>query len=95
MRSPKHKHHGVKIICFAAASAVCHFRGGALSRNAIPGGTHTKHSFSLKDRKRLQKADRQATAKEKKRRQGQQLVRVRQKEALQEMEGVTYEAGGF
>ena len=26
---------------------------------AIPGGTHTKHSFSLKDRKQLQKADRQ------------------------------------
>lgn len=33
---------------------------------AIPGGTHTKHPFSLKDRKRLQKADRQATGKEKK-----------------------------
>lgn len=101
VRSPKHKHHGVKIIRFAAASAVCHFHGGALSRNrvmerlAIPGGTHTKHSFSLKDRKRLQKADRQATAKEKKRRQGQQLVRVRREEALREMEGVTYEAGGF
>lgn len=31
---------------------------------AIPGGTHANHSFSLKDRKRLQKADGQATAKE-------------------------------
>ena len=35
-----------------------------MERLAIPGGTHTKHSFSLKDRKRLQKADRQATARE-------------------------------
>lgn len=92
VHSPKHKHHGVKIIRFAAASGVCHFHGGALSRNrvmerlAIPGGTHTKHSFSLKDRKRLQKADRQAPAKDKKRCQGQQLVRVRREEALREME---------
>ena len=75
--------------------------GGAGSRNrvmerlSIPGGTHTDHTFSLKDRKRLQKADKKATTKEKKCRQGQQLLRTRREEALREMEGVTYEAGGF
>ena len=101
VRAPKHKHHGAKIIRFAAAAAVCHFHGGAGSRNrvmerlSIPGGTHTDHTFSLKDRKRLQKADKKATTKEKKRRQGQQLLRTRREEALREMEGVTYEAGGF
>lgn len=57
-----------------------------MERLAIPGGTHTKLSCSLKDRKRLQKAERQATAKENKRCQGQQQVRVRREEALREME---------
>lgn len=42
------------------------------------------------------KADTQATAKEKKRRQAVQLVRTRREEALQEdLEGITHEAGGF
>ena len=57
-----------------------------MERLAIPDGTHTKLSCSLKDRKRLQKAERQATAKENKRCQGQQQVRVRREEALREME---------
>ena len=64
-------------------------------RLSIPGGMYTSHASSLKDRKRLQKADSQATSKEKKRRQGLQLVRTRREEDLCEMEGVTYEAGGF
>ena len=65
VRSSKHKHHSVKIICFAAASAVCHFHAGANSRNAVmkrlnvPTGTLTRYIFDLKDRKRLQKADKQ------------------------------------
>ena len=62
---------------------------------SIPGGTHTSHAFRLKDSKRLRKADTQATAKEKKRRQAVQLVRTRREEALQDLEGITYEAGGF
>ena len=101
VRCPKHKHHGAKVVRCAAASAVCHFHRGAESRKiimeklCIPGGTHTSHAFGLKDRKRLQKADIQATEKEKKRRQGIQLLRTRREEALREIEGVTYEAGGF
>lgn len=62
---------------------------------SIPGGTYTSHAFYLKDRKRLRKADLQVTEKEKKRRQGLQLVRTRREEALREMEGVTYESGAF
>jgi len=101
VRCPKHKHHGVKVVRCAAASAVCHFHGGAESRKrvmerlSIPGGAFTDHILRLRDRKRLRKADSQATAKEKKRRQGLQLVRIRREEALREKEGVTYEAGAF
>ena len=101
VRCPKHKHHGAKVIRCAVASAVCHFHRGAESRKrimdklSIPGGEHTSHAFGLKDRKRLRKADLQATTKEKRRRQGLQLVRTRQEEALREMEGVTYASGGF
>ena len=29
MRCQKHKHHGAKVICYAPASAVCHFHKGA------------------------------------------------------------------
>lgn len=66
-----------------------------MEKLSIPGGTHTSHAFSLKDRKRLAKADSQATVKEKKRRQGIKLQRTRREEALREAEGVTYEAGEF
>ena len=67
---PKAKHHGAKVVCYAAASVVCHFHKGAECRKnimdklSVPGGTHTSHAFRLKDNKRLQKADNQATAKE-------------------------------
>lgn len=61
----------------------------------IPGGLYTSHAFGFKDKKRLRKADIQATDKEKRRRQGLQLVRIYREEALHEIEGVTYEAGGF
>ena len=101
VRSPKHKHHGAKVIRCAAASAVCHFHRGAECRKrimeklSIPGGLYTSHAFGLKDKKRLRKADIQATDKEKRRRQGLQLVRIQREEALRQIEGVTYEAGGF
>ena len=62
-----------------------------MERLNIPSGTLT---FTVKDRNRLEKADKQATNKEKCH-QGQKLVRVRRQEALPEMEGVTYEAGGY
>ena len=83
VRCPKHKHHGAKVVRYAAASAVCHFHKGAECRKdimdklSIPGGTHTSHAFRLKHNKRLQKADTQATAKEKRRRQAVELVRTR------------------
>lgn len=101
VRCPKHKYHGAKAIRCATASAILHFHRGAESRKkvmerlSIPAGSHTSHSLNLKDKKRLRKADNQATTKEKKHRQGLQLIRTRREEALREMEDVTYEAGGF
>ena len=101
VRCPKHKHHGVKVIRCAVASAVCHYHSGASSRLrvmerlSIPGGVHTRVSVDEKDEKRMRKSDLQATDKEKKRRQGEQLLRTQREEALREAEGVTYEAGAF
>lgn len=66
-----------------------------MERLSIPAGSHTCKSIHNKDSQRLQKADNQSTAKEKKRRQGLQLIRTRREEALREMEGTTYEAGDF
>lgn len=101
VRCPKHKHHGVKVVRCAVASAVCHFHSGAKSRLrvmerlSIPGGSSTRLASTAKDNKRKRKSDLQASTKEKKRRQGEQLLRTRREEALREAEGVTYEAGGF
>ena len=101
VRCPKHKHHGVKVVRCSAASAVCHFHRGAESRKRVmerlssPGGSFTGNTFRLRDKSRLRKADNQATAKEKKRRQGMQLLRTHREEALREQEGVTYEYGAF
>ena len=100
-RCPKHKHHGIKVVRCAVASAVCHFHSGAASRENImrrlstPAGHHTRQASFVRDKKRLRKSDRQVTKKGKKRRQGQALLRTRREEALREAEGVTYEAGGF
>ena len=91
----------LKLSVNAAASAECHLHKGAESRKdimdklSIPGGSHTSHSFKLKDNKRLRKAHTQATTKEKKRRQAVQLVHTRWEEALRDLEGITYEAEGF
>ena len=61
----------------------------------IPGGEYTSKSSASKDRKRVSTADVRATEKEKKRRQGEKMIRVRREEALREAEGTTYEAGAF
>ena len=51
VRCPKLKHHGAKVVRFAAASAVCHFHDGAECRKdimeklSIPGGVHTRYIF--------------------------------------------------
>ena len=98
---PKHKHHGAKVIHCAVASAVCHFHSGAASRVSvmnrlsIPAGIFTKKASEKKDKRRLKKSDLQASAKEKKCRQGIQLLRMRREEALRDSEGVTYEASSF
>jgi hypothetical protein len=62
---------------------------------SIPGGTLTKKASAVKNRKRVSQADLRATAKEKKRRQGENLLRTRREEALKDAEGTTYEAGAF
>ena len=66
-----------------------------MERLSIPGGVHTRVSVDEKDEKRMRKSDLQATDNEKKRRQGEQLLRTQREEALREAEGVTYEAGAF
>jgi len=46
-----------------------------MERLGIPAGSHTSRSVNIKDTKRLQRADiKQATIKEKKRRQGLQFT---------------------
>jgi len=101
VRCPKHNHHGVKVVQCAVASAVCHYHSGVSSRLnimerlSIHGGECTREVAHAKDSKRLTKSDLQATQKEKRRRQGEQLLWTRQEEALREAEGVTYEPGGF
>ena len=56
---------------------------------------HSGNAFRLRDKSRLRKADKQATTKEKKRRQGLQLIRTQREAALCEKEDVSYEAGAF
>lgn len=88
VRCPKHKHHGAKVVRCAAASAICHFHKGAdirkkiMEKLSVPHGANTSRSIDIRDRNRVRKADSQATAKEKKRRQGLQLARTRREEAL-------------
>lgn len=100
-RCPKHKHHGAKVIRCAVASTVCHFHSGAASRArimqrlAIPAGEYTQKASEEKDKRRLRKSDLQTSAKEKKRRQGEQMRRTRREDALREADGDTYEPGGF
>jgi hypothetical protein len=100
-RCHKHKHHGTKAVQCAVASGVLQFNCGATSREkimaelSIPGGTLTKKASAVKNRKRVSQADLRATAKEKKRRQGENLLRTRREEALKDAEGTTYEAGAF
>ncbi|CAH3152730.1 unnamed protein product [Pocillopora meandrina] len=100
-RCPKHKHHGAKVIRCAVASTVCHFHSGAASRArimqrlVIPAGEYTQKASEEKDKRRLRKSDLQTSAKEKKRRQGEQMRRTRREDALREADGDTYEPGGF
>ena len=90
VRCPTHKHHGVKEVRCALASAVCHFHSGATSRLrimerlSIPGGASTRLASNAKDNKRKRKSDLQATDKEKKHRQGEHLLRTRREEALRD-----------
>ena len=43
----------------------------------------------------MENSDRQATEKEKRKRQGIKLLRTQREEALRDAEGVTYEPGAF
>ena len=100
-RCPKHKHHGLKAVRCVVATAVLQFHQGATSRERImaklliPAGECTKKGSTAKNKKRLSQADSRVKGKEKKKRQTQQMLRVRREEALKEAEGTTYEAGAF
>ena len=48
-----------------------------------------------RETKRIEKSDLQASNKEKKRRQAEQMRRTHREEALRDAEGVTYEPGAF
>ena len=78
-----------------------HFHSGAASRArimqrlVIPAGEYTQKASEEKDKRRLRKSDLQTSAKEKKRRQGEQMRRTRREDALREADGDTYEPGGF
>ena len=56
---PKPKHHGVKVVRCAVASAVCHHHKGAnsrlrvMERLSIPSGASTRETVLAKDEKRL------------------------------------------
>ena len=101
VRYPKHKHHCVKVVWCTAASAIYYYHSGAscrvkiMERLSIRGDVCTREAAHAKDSKRLTKSDMQVTQKEKRRRQGEQLLRTHREEALREAEGVTYEPGGF
>ena len=96
----KHKYHGIKFVCCAVTSAVCHFHSGAATREKVlkklstPAGEHTRTASFALDKKRVRKSDLQATSKEK-RRQGEAVLQTRREKALREAQRVTYEAGGF
>ena len=83
------------------ASAVLHFHGGAASREkvmqrlSIPAGAFTRRASLIRDKKRLQKSDLQASKKDKKRRQAERLRKTRREDALRDAEDTTYEAGAF
>jgi hypothetical protein len=62
---------------------------------SIPGDTLTKKASTVKNRKHVSQADLRATAKEKKRRQGENLFRTGREEALKDAEGSRYEASAF
>lgn len=97
---PKHRHHGYKAVCYAVATAVCHFHKGsesrmkAMKRLSIPAGNNTKKACDAKDQQRM-KSDLQASDKEKKQRQGMKLLHTRREDTLRNAEEVTYEAGAF
>ena len=97
----QNKHHGVRVIRCSVASAVLHFHGGAASREkvmerlSIPAGKFTRRASLVRDKKRMEKSDLQASNKEKKRRQAEQMRRTHREEALRDAEGVTYESGAF
>lgn len=98
---PKHKHHGAKVIRCTVASTVCHFHSGAASgarimqRLAIPAEEYTQKVSEEKDKRQLRKSDLQASFKEKKHQQGEQMRHTCREDALREAKGNTYEPGGF
>ena len=66
----------------AVASAVGHFHSGAATREKVlkklstPTGEHTRRASFALDKKRVRKLDLQATSKEKKQRQGEEVLQT-------------------
>ena len=65
-----------------------------MKRLSIDAAVHTKEAWK-KDKQRMKKSDRQATEKEKRKRQGIKFLRTQREEGLRDAEGVTYEAEAF
>ena len=91
VRCPKHKHHGVKVVWCATASAVCHYHSGASSRLkimerlSIPGGVCTREAAYAKDSKQLTKRDLHVAQKEKRRRQGENFCGLVERKPLKKL----------
>jgi hypothetical protein len=98
---PKHKHHSVHTVHCTVASAFCHFRSGAGSREmimeglSITAGHHTRHNSFVRDKKRLRKSDFHANQKQTKRCEWHAFLPIQREEALHEAEGVSLKQQGF
>ena len=66
-----------------------------MKRLPVHAWDETKQACEPKDVPRMKKSDLQATQKERKRRQGEKIIRTRQVVALREAEVVAYGAGEF
>lgn len=101
VRCPKHKYHGPTTVRIAVALAVLAFNNGHMSKVQvlekldISAHQNAEKVWRKRDQKRIKRADKAITDKEKKRRQNATARKLKQLQAISEQEGVQYQAGGF
>ena len=98
---PKEQFCSKVVVDLASSLAVCTFNNGAVSLVAILAAMHcsagrfTEIAMRREDLVRIRKSDRKSTGKEKQSRKRRRRRRRGFEEQLVEVEGVTYQAGGF